>query len=484
MQPAETSAAKQELTMANQSKIDVCIIGGGVTGLSTAWLLKQAGIKVSVLEKREEAGGVIRTRFSDGYLFDQGPNSTLASTRKLADFINETGLAEEQEFANEAAANRYIVRDAKPCAAPMSPPAFLASKLLSFRGKMRLLGDYFVPPKRDKEEESLADFVRRRIGKEALDYMINPFVAGVYAGDPEQLSVKHAFKRVWALEKMYGGLIKGAIAKQKERKKSGEVDRTKAGLFSFLNGMQTLTNRLAELLDEALQTGVQVQSVSKVENGFAIHCADGENIEARQVIFATPAYVTAKLIEDMHEKASAVLNSIPYAQVAVIYQGYKKENIEHALDGFGMLIPECEKRQILGSIWSSSLFPQRAPEGIAAFTSFIGGMRQPELLAKDDESLQKIVTGELQALLGVQSQPVFAKIKRWEKAIPQYMLGHGIKLAVLENAESELPGLHIYGNFRGGISVGDCIEQAYKITDKVKLMDGFLKNKKENLSPA
>ncbi len=470
--------------MSTPSAIDVCIIGGGVTGLSTAWLLKKAGKKVSVLEKREEAGGVIRTRFNEGYLFDQGPNSTLASTRLLADFIADIGLENEQKFANEAAANRYIVRDGKLCAAPLSPPAFLTSKLLSFRGKLRLLADVIVPQKRDKEEESLADFVRRRIGQEALDYMINPFVAGVYAGDPEKLSVKHAFKRVWLLEKQYGGLIKGAIRKRKERKKSGEVDRTRAGLFSFEKGMQSLTDRLAQLLQEELTTGCAVKSVSKDEDGFAIHRQDGKTIAVRQVILATPAYITAAMIENLNEQAAAVLHSIPYAQVAVIYQGYKRDTITHPLDGFGMLVPQCEQRRILGSIWNSSLFPQRAPSGFAAFTAFIGGMRQPELLAQNDTGLQKIITEELQSLLGFISRPVFTKIKRWPKAIPQYMLGHGLKLAVIEQAEAQLPGLHIYGNFRGGISVGDCIEQAYKISEKVKSMDGLLNDKNIKLSPA
>ena len=290
--------------------------------------------------------------------------------------------------------------------------------------------------------------------------------------------MQSAFARVYKLEQQYGGLIRGAIAKHKERKKSGAVDRTKASLFSFDDGMETLVKGLAEFLYPKIHLGMEVQSVTPTYPGFEIRykMQDGSSrlIHAQQVILTSPAYISAKMISEFAPEVSQGLNEIPYAPIAVVFQGYEQTAVQNPLNGFGFLVPEKEKRNILGCIWSSSLFSHRAPKGFVALTTFVGGARNPELVAADDAGIEKMVEEDLSPLLGLQKKPVVTRIKRWQKAIPQYTMGHEERIAKIEQLERKYPGLHILGNFRGGISIGDCVDQAFAFSEKMKttLSDG------------
>lgn len=452
-------------------KKDCVIIGGGISGLATAYRLKKAGLNVLLLEKKDQPGGAIRSEVCDDFLIDYGPNSTLETSPKIRDFVDELGLKDRRVYASDNAKNRYILRGGQLLALPMNPPKFLATKLFSWQAKLRLFAEPFIKPAPEDKEETISQFVTRRLGREFLDYAINPFVAGVYAGDPDRLSVRSAVAKIYALEKKYGSLIKGAFRGAKERKKRAEVDKTKAQLFSFQNGMQELVDALVKLLGEMVKTNTAVASLKKNPSSdlYEIELAGSENemVQTKSIVFTSPAFVTADLIKNLDGDLTKSLNKITYPPVTMAFLGYKKTEQCRDLDGFGFLIPKVENRKILGNIWSSTLFPNRAPVAGAALTTFVGGMRQPELTEQSDADLAEMVQSELRDILGLQGTPDIIKIKRWRRAIPQYELGHQAILDEVGKFENKHQGLFISGNFRDGISVGDCIVNSEKVANNV-----------------
>ncbi len=450
---------------------DIVVIGGGISGLSTAYRLQRKGLNVLLLEAKQKVGGSICTEHSGDFLVDYGPNSTLETSVKISAFIEELGLNEKRLYANNRAKRRYILKKGRLQALPMSPAQFLMSGLFSTKAKMRLLAEPFIGPAAAENEESIAGFVERRLGREFLDYAINPFVAGVYAGDPVKLSVRSAVPKVFALEEKYGSLIKGAIKGAKARKKSDETEKTKARLFSFKLGMSELPAALAARLGDAVSTNSRVQSVA-ARNGSAgpfwvNFSRDGveHTVEAEAVITTVPAYTTAQLFERMDKTLSTGLNDIEYPPVAMVFLGFNKPVACRPLDGFGFLVPEIEQRNILGTIWNSTLFPQRAPRQGMALTTFVGGARQPELALLQEAELEQLVRDELQQIMGLEGEPDAVKIKQWKRAIPQYSLGHAGRMQTVDRFEAAHPGLFISGNFRGGISVGDCIVSSEKTAE-------------------
>lgn len=457
---------------------DCVIIGGGISGLATAYRLKKAGLDALLLEKNNQPGGAIRSEICDDFLIDYGPNSTLETSPKIREFVNEVGLKDRRIYASDSAKNRYILKNGQLLALPMSPPKFLTTKLFSWQAKLRLFAEPFIKPAPADKEETISQFVTRRLGKEFLDYAINPFVAGVYAGDPDRLSVRSAVAKIYALEKNYGSLIKGALKGAKERKQRAETDKTKAQLFSFKNGMQELVDALVKLLGDTVKTNAAVASLEKIptDNLYEIKLSGDANeiIQTKSIIFTSPAYVTADLIKNLDEALARSLNKITYPPVTMAFLGYKKLEQCRDLDGFGFLVPKVENRKILGNIWSSTLFLNRAPAGGAALTTFVGGMRQPELTEQSDADLAGMVQSELRDILSLQGTPDIVKIKRWQRAIPQYELGHQAILEEVENFEKRYQGLFISGNFSGGISVGDCIVNSEKVAG---LVVGELKQK-------
>ena len=447
--------------------LEICIIGAGITGLTLAYRLKKSGLRVAVLEKQPRAGGVIRTEVFDGFLFDQGPNSTLTKTPQLEALIDQLGLGDRVRFANDQAANRYILRHGRLRKLPMSPPAFLASDLLSWRGKLRIFAEPFIKPRCQQSPESLADFVRRRLGQEALDYLVNPFIAGVYAGDPEKIDLQSALPRLAELERKHGSLIRGAIAKKRESRDQNLSTGPKGRLLSFDDGMHVLADALAEELGDALILNAAVTALRRMQDGVEVSWQFAQGISrkltARKLIMATPAATSAELIEQVSPETAQALRDITYVPVAVAFHGYKNARIRTPLDGFGFLVPEKENRKILGTIWSSTIFPNRAPDGHAVLTTFVGGARQPELARKDKDALFEIIERELQGLLGIEGEPTVRKMKLWPKAIPQYGLQHKEILAQIEAFEVANPNIRIAGNFRQGVSVCDCVDYAHAL---------------------
>ncbi len=456
----------------------VAIIGGGISGLATAWWLHQAGVSVTVLERGRELGGTMQTVRDRGWLVETGPNSALETTPLFKTLFSDLGLTDEVVYAGDVGNNRYILRNGSLHALPMTPLAFLKSKLWSVPGKLRLLKEPFVG--RADAEETIAQFVERRLGREFLDYAINPFVAGVYAGNPEQLSVRAAFPKLYALEEKYGGLLKGQIRGRKERKKRAEQSKDRARMFAFKSGMQVFPKALGNAMAASVMTRTSIRQLREIKRRDKNICEitgtrKGKPFRLRTnaVITAIPSYSTAQLISFLDEGIGELLRNIYYPPVVEVFLGFKKSDIRRPLDGFGFLVPAKERRSILGTIWSSSLFPNRAPEGYAALTTFVGGSRQPELTEESNETIVRIVSDELSAIMGVSGRPAYRRIARWEHAIPQYNLGHLSIIGRIEQFEQQHPGIFISGNFRGGISVGDCIINSEKTAERVQ---SFLRN--------
>lgn len=466
----------------------VAIIGAGISGLATAAWLDAAGVKVLVLERAPFVGGVMRSERLDDFLVETGPNSLLETTPHISELIALAGVQDQVVYPDGAGSKRYILRQGKIFPLPTNPPAFLRTPLFSLRAKLRLLRESFIKPAPPEAEESIAEFVRRRIGSEFLDYAINPFVAGVYAGDPAQLSVRAAFPQLHALEQNYGSLIRGAIRGRKERAARAEKAKDRARMLSFREGMGALPAALHRRLREKVQLGVNNVQISmtadhalpfsfekeKPEKIWRIVFETAPNdtawneIYAQHVVITVPAYHVPTLFSDGPAQRLAALRDVVYAPVVVIATGFRREQVRHPLDGFGFLVPEKEKRHILGTLFNSALFPNRAPDGRVLMTTFVGGMRQPELPNRDDRELRQLVLDELRDILGVSGAPDFMHIRRYQQAIPQYLLGHQRFLDLIDHAEREFPGLHFATNYRGGISVADCIKQAAEMATKIQ----------------
>jgi len=448
----------------------VIVLGAGISGLSTAWLLKKKGFEVTVLEKNKEAGGAMESIVEAGYLFDRGPNSGLETVPVIKEIVDDVDLTNEMVYANEKGNKRYILRDGELHPLPMSPPALFKSKLFSAKGKLRLFAEPFIGRSKDGYYQSIAQFVTRRLGSEFLDYAINPFVAGVYAGSPEDLSVASAFPKLYELEERYGGLIVGTIRSIRERRKRKEQSKQNAKMFSFLNGMQSLPKAIAKKMGEDVVVFAEITSIDKTEKGYSVSFHNAgfhKTVEADYVLTTLPAYTVSPLVRMIDSGLANHLDAVYHPPVMVLYLGYKKEDIGRQLDGFGFLIPAKEKKSFLGAIWSSVLFPNRAPQNSEAFTLFIGGSRNADIFKLDKEIILKTVVEEFHQIMKITGEPIFKSYRYWNKAIPQYNIGYIEHERYFDEFEWNNPGLFISGNFRGGISVGDCFKNAELTANKI-----------------
>lgn len=450
----------------------VVIIGAGISGLTTAYLLSKNGFDIRIIERKSEVGGSIESVNENGFLFDRGPNSALETTPLINQLVEELNLKDELLYANKEANKRYILRNNKLHALPMSPPAFIKTELFSAKAKLRLLAEPFIGRSNDGYYQSLAEFVKRRLGQEFLDYAINPFVAGVYAGKPEELSVKSAFPKLYALEEKYGGLIVGTVRSIRERKKRAEKSKQSAKMLSFKSGMITLPKAIAKYLGDKVILSAKVTSIDKTNEGYIVsykHNGIDEAIACDAVLSTVPAYVASEYFTKFNKKFKTHAEAIYYPPVLVYFLAYNKKDVKQPLDGFGFLIPEKEKKSFLGALWSSVIFPYRATDDYATFTLFIGGSRNPEFVKEEREILLSRVRKEFEEIMQITGQPVYSSTRFWEKAIPQYNIGYIEHERFFDEFEKQNPGLFISGNFRGGISVGDCIKNAELVCEKIKL---------------
>ncbi len=448
----------------------VCVIGGGISGLCVTYRLKKKGVDVRLIERNTVCGGNVQTERDGDFLIEWGPNSTLVSNH-LFELIAELGLLEAIAPASRSAKKRYILKDGKLRPLPLKILSIIGTDILSAKAKLKLLREPFVKSK-SPENESVAEFFRRRLGAEVADYAVDPFVSGIFAGNPEKLRVESAFPSVFQMEADYGSILKASALGKKE-KPSRFVPKGISRTVSFENGMQTLTDKLAENLLDELKTGKEVLEIGKwkTDNGKWKIKTDDEKINARSfdaVVIATPSFVAANLIENLDGELSEKLKEIYHPPLAVIVSAYGRENVKKDLDGFGFLIPKVERRTILGSLWSSVIFENRAPKDTHLLTTYIGGARNAELFDKTDAELFEIAREELGDILRVQGEPIFQRIRRWEKAIPQYNLGYEKIENGIKQFERNNQGIFFCSNFYRGISVGDCVKNSCETANEIE----------------
>ena len=444
----------------------ICIIGSGITALARAWQLTRAGHDVVVLEVSDQIGGSMQSHREGAYLAEEGPNSIQVNTAEVDAFLKSIpGFAERVVVASTEANKRFILRNDQAHAVPMGPLSAITTPLWSLRGKLRVLKEPFIAAIAPETEESAADFVRRRLGDELYRYAVNPLIGGIYAGDPEKLSLRYAFPKLHALEQNHGGMIRGMIAKMRANRRSNapKVDKR---ILSFKDGLAELPQLLAAALGDAVRTGVAINSILSTGSGWTINY-NGSEHSYDELVLTTPAHALAGLpLGDAIQQSLKPLAAIDYPPVSVLSLAFKRADVRHPLDGFGVLVPECEGRSILGALFPSSLFAERAPPDEVLLTVFVGGERQPELAVADTKSVVAGVLPELKSLLGVSGAPTFIHHKHWPRAIPQYKIGYGQLLAQMERVEAKFPGLKLAGNYRDGISLSYCIEVAVASSEK------------------
>lgn len=456
------------------------VVGGGISGLATAYLLrekaKNAGLEldVTLVEKEQRVGGKIWSIKEEGYTCEWGPNGFLDSKPQTLELCADLQVKGRLLRSNDNARKRFIYADGVLHRLPENGPAFFKSGLISWPGKIRLAMEPFISGPPAGVDETLAAFGRRRLGEEALQKLIAPMVSGIFAGDPETMSLNSCFPRIAELEREYGSLVMAMVrlAKKKSREqKEGKVVSSAAGpggiLTSFRGGIQELTDIIAKRLGSgAIAAGHAVTKVSKKSGSpYVVHTGNGE-IDADIVVLASPSFASAAMVRELDPHMGSVLGEIPYASMVVICFGYEREKIERDLDGFGYLIAKKEGKHTLGTLWDSSIFENRAPEGKVLLRSMMGGACFPDRINLSDEEVEKRVREDLRNIMGIKEAPSFVRIYRHPEAIPQYTVGHGARLAALDERCAQHPGLYLAGNSYRGIGLNDCVASAVRTAER------------------
>ncbi len=452
------------------------VVGGGLTGLSAAYGLvsrvstSRRPLEVIVLESREKIGGAVWTDRRDGFTIEGGADSFITNKPWALDLAHQLGLGDQLIGTDDRNRRSFVVRGGRLLPVPdgfvlMAPSRILpllTSPILSIRGKLRMMMDLILPRKSDDADESLAAFVRRRLGREALDRLVQPLVGGIYTANPAELSLKATLPQFPAMEREHGSLILAAL---RQSRKSKAIDRdasgARYGLFaSFADGMDTLPRALAAALPpRTIRTNTAVRRIIRPDAGkpWRIELLDGPPIEAGGVILTTEAHASARLIDGFDPELALQLRSIPYASSAIVTAAFRRDQIQHPLNGFGAVVPIIEGRSILAMSFLSVKFPRRAPDGSVLMRVFVGGATQPALFDLEDDELRTLVKGELAGLLGVTGEPLFLEIARHSRAMPQYTLGHLERVDSIRQRASKHSRLVLAGNAFGGVGIPDCV---------------------------
>jgi oxygen-dependent protoporphyrinogen oxidase len=440
-------------------KTKTVILGAGISGLSTAQFLQQKGADFLLLEASNRVGGNIHSEEIDGFVCENGPNTVLLNNTAIVQLIKEVGLWEEICKPQAAAHNRFVLHKGRLQEIPDSPLSFLRTPLLSFTDKLRLLKEPFIT--KHSENTSIANFARKRFGTAFYEQFVLPFVTGIYAGNPEQISVQHALKILWELEQKHGSVFKGFIQKQK---KQFEEELPKIKMFTLPKGLGQLTNVIAKNIGDKLHLNSLVTTIEKTAEGYQIQAGE-QTIYCEEIICTLPAHSTAKLVDDSNLQKQ--LLGVEYVPVDVLHIGFNKTQVKNQKPGFGVLSKPSDKKHFLGLLFNSRIFPHTAPEGKELFTVIVGGSRQPELCSMEKKVVQQILLEEMKGVLAIEGSPCFIQYQRYTKAIPQYDMQQAELISSILKFNKKQPYFHLIGNYTGGISVSDCVLKAQQLANNL-----------------
>jgi oxygen-dependent protoporphyrinogen oxidase len=452
----------------------IVIVGGGISGLSLAYRLEQALPKaaVTILERDTRVGGEVWTEHHNGFTVEAGPNGFLDTKPTTLRLCRDLGLSAQLIPASDVASrNRFLFHRGRLRLLPSSPLGFLRSDILSWRGKFSILAERFRRSHPASPDESVEDFARRRAGREVAEVLVDAFVTGIHAGDPCLLSLRAAFPRLAALESEYGSVLRGMIASARARRRDSggkKLGSERPGrLWSFREGLGCLAESLHAGLRGQVIVGVGVKRLKRNSDSWAVYGEGRDNWDADGVVLACPAYQQAAILADLDSELARLVGEIPYNRVAVVALGYRRIDVPVSLDGFGYLTPRGSRTDVLGVQWCSSTYPARAPDGMVLLRAICGGWQRPEVVGLDDSQLVQVVAAELRSSLGINAAPAFHHIIRWDRAIPQYLVGHLERVAAIEKRVARFPGLFLAGNAYHGVSLNDCTEQAELLTARL-----------------
>jgi oxygen-dependent protoporphyrinogen oxidase len=449
--------------------MDVAVVGGGIAGLSAAFYLQRDApdLDVRVIEGNTLLGGKILTERYQGFVIEAGPDSFLSSKPGGLDLCSDLGIDQHLEGPNDARRRTFIMNGGRlhdlpeglTGLVPSRLEPMLTSDLFTDAGKARLLSEPDIPPRAGGADESLASFIERRFGVEVYERLVEPLMAGIYAGDGRQLSLDATFPQLRQIELQHGSVIKGLQAAQREKNLSSRQNRALPAFLTPRTGMQELVEALlAQLRPDSILPGAAVRRVEARHGGYQLLLEDGGSLQAHSLILATPAFIAAGLLESIDLDLADLLATVPYVSTATISVAYPFTALRAPLDGFGYIVPRRERRPILACTWTSSKFPDRAPDGFALIRCFVGRAGQEDALSGSDDDLLSLVRNELREVLGITSPPSIARVFRWPNAMPQYTLGHRDRLTAIAERLRRHPGLHLAGHPYRGVGIPDCVQ--------------------------
>lgn len=457
--------------------VQALIVGAGISGLTTAFALRKAGIDARIVDGASRPGGLIQSVRRDGYLVECGPQS-FSGNASLTSICRDLEILDRRILA-DSKAPRFVLINGALEKVPLGP-GLLVSPLMGGGTRTALFRDVFGRSEAPDSDESVASFIRRKFSPTLLDRLVGPFVSGIYAGDPEKLSLRAAFPILYEAEQTSGSVLRGLLKVMKARKaKRGPLPREKPTLQTFREGNDTLVRALAEKLGAYLSLEAEVISIRPLDPGrepktprfrVGLHTPSGaEFLETERLVLAVPTDRAGKLLAPLGRAFESQLRTVDYSGVAVVSLGYRKEDVGHPLDGFGFLVPRSSGLTVLGTVWNSSLFPGRAPGHHVLLTSFVGGATNPDATKQPADQLVALVHREIKPLMQLREGPVFSNVSVWPRALPQYNLGHTARMAAINNCRADFPGLYLTGNYMNGPAIGACVEQALKVADEIRV---------------
>lgn len=461
----------------------VVVIGGGISGLAAAHRLTELNpaLDVTLIEASARLGGTLLTTERDGFILERGPDSFISEKPEAVALAKRLGIESRLIETNAQHRRSFIVRNGRLRPVPegfhlLAPSRiwpFLTTDIFSLAGKIRMAGDLVLPRRRTNgsSDESLSSFVRRRLGREALERMAQPMVGGIYTADPETLSLRATLPRFLDMERDHRSVVLAMLRKarlQKNADQSGTSGARYSLFLSFDRGMQVLARALGKAITHIdINLNTRVQSIVRNSASWTIHTSSGQTPEADALVLALPAYVAAQLLSNLNSSLATQLKEIKYASTATINLAYRREAIRHPLDGFGFVVPFVEKRSLIACTFSSVKFPGRAPDDGVLLRAFAGGALQPEIFALEESEMLARVESDLCELLGITAKPLFAEISRWQNSMPQYEVGHLDRVQAIENELVQLPNLWLAGNAYRGAGIPDCIRSGETAAEKI-----------------